>query len=93
MKKDVSESKIPRIAADALLLFAVLFFPWWISCIIAALGVFIFEDFFEPFFAGILLDALYGTQEVNVHGFYLFFTALFFGIVIVGGIAKEKMRF
>jgi hypothetical protein len=93
MKKSFLHTKRVRIAADVILFFSVLFFPWWVSCILALLGVFFFENFFEAFFAGMLIDSLYGTQQVNIRGFYLFFSALFFGIFVFGEILKEKTRF
>ncbi len=82
-----------RIASDTAILFLVLFFPWWVACFFCFLGAAFFENFYEAFFFGLLLDALYGTEAINFHGFRLFFAtaALFF--IFFSVTVKQKVRF
>ncbi|MCX6736269.1 MAG: hypothetical protein NTZ13_04255 [Candidatus Parcubacteria bacterium] len=84
---------IGRIAGDLAIFFLVLFLPWWSVCIFCFLGAAFYSNFYEAFFFGLLLDALYGTEAINFHGFRLFFAtaALFF--IFFSTAVKQKMRF
>ncbi len=84
---------IGRIAGDLAILFSVLFLPWWAVCTFCFLGAVLYTNFYEAFFFGLLLDAMYGTEAINFHGFRLFFAtaALFF--IFFSTTVKQKVRF
>jgi len=82
-----------RIAADIAILFSALFLPWWSALFLIFLGALFFKNFYEAFFFGLLLDALYGTEAINFHGFRLFFTALGLFFIFFGKMMKKKVRF
>jgi len=82
-----------RLVADFTLLFSALFFPWWITLILMIIGVFFFKNFYEAFFIGLFLDALYGTEVINFYGFRLFFAAAGLFLIFFSSLLKKKVRF
>ncbi|TRZ52653.1 hypothetical protein D4R99_02375 [bacterium] len=82
-----------RLVADFALLFSALFFPWWITLILIIIGAFFFENFYEAFFLGLFLDALYGTEAINFYGFRLFFATIGLFLVFFSSLLKKKVRF
>ncbi|MFA5830528.1 MAG: hypothetical protein WC878_01730 [Candidatus Paceibacterota bacterium] len=82
-----------RMAADLAVLFSSLFFPWWISVALIFLGALFLRNFYEAFFFGLLLDALYGTESVNFYGFRLLFASMGLFSIFVSAIIKKKVRF
>lgn len=55
-----------RIIFDVALLCSLLLLPWWATCTLVLVGIFIFMPFFEGIFAGLLLDVLFGGPLGNV---------------------------
>ena len=82
-----------RISASVLLLFSILFMPFWVSVILAFGAMVYFAVFWEAVPLFLLSYLLYGTKEGN--GFHLIFAyfiiALIFLIVIE--IMKKKLKF
>jgi hypothetical protein len=78
---------------DAVLLFFVFFFPWWYSVVFIFIGGLIFQNFFEGLVAGVLMDALYGTEAVAFYGFRLFFSSYSLLAIIITDFLKRKIRF
>lgn len=62
-----------RIGAALTLVFALFLLPWWLCSLLAACYVLYFQDPYEVFGYGILLDGLYGVVQSN-----FFFTHIFF---------------
>ena len=83
----------PRILAFFVLLISVLFWPIWISIILAFAGMVYFNVFLEAIFSFLLSDVLYGVREAKFSGtvYLSFFAAIIFLTIIE--IIKKKLRF
>ncbi len=82
-----------RILATAILLFSVLFLPFWVSMILALVGIIYFNYYFEAVTLALLSDLLFGTPEIKFYNmvFVSFFTALI--LLFVAQFIKKKIRF
>jgi hypothetical protein len=82
-----------RILAFFILLFSVLFMPFWVSVILALAGMVYFNIFLEGPILFLLSDVLYGVREAKFSGvvFLSFIGASTFLIIIE--IIKKKTRF
>jgi len=92
MRNETLGKKLERIIADVLLFFIVLFCPWWLSAAAVFCCIIYFQNYYEAFFAGIFMDALYGTDVISFHGFHLFFAAVSLAVLFVVQGLKDKMR-
>lgn len=57
-----------RISASIILLFSILYLPFWLSAILALLGMAYFSFFFEAVILFFLIDLLYGAPEAKFSG-------------------------
>jgi len=82
-----------RILASILLLFSVLFMPFWVSVILALIGMVYFSFFWESVALFFLSDLLYGAEEARFFG--LVFVSLVSSFVVLISIEflKKKLRF
>lgn len=69
-----------RIGTLAVLLLSLFLFPWWVSVGFGILFVLFFEDPYEIFVFGIMLDGFYGVAADGFFSSHIFIvaTALFF---------------
>ena len=84
---------ILRISASILLLFSILFMPFWVSVILAFASMIYFSKFFEATILFFLSDLLYGTKETK--GFPIIFTSFIMDIIVLIIIEtmKKKVKF
>ena len=81
-----------RIVAFFVMLFSILFFPFWVSIILAILGMVYFNVFFEATALFLLSDFLYGTREgKNPPVIFISFIISAILLIIIE-IVKKKMR-
>ena len=82
-----------RILTSILLLFSVLFLPFWISAIIALAGMAYFRKYWEAVALMFLSDVLYGASVAKFFGmvFVAFFVSLVALIIIES--LKTKIKF
>ena len=81
-----------RIFIDILLGLGVFFLPPWLVFLIALVGIFYFDSFYEILCAGICLDVLYGQPLpfLSIPLLYTFFAAvLFWGSMLL----KTHLKF
>lgn len=64
----MKKSKTIRIFFDLFVFFSIFFFPWWFVSILAIVGLFLFDFYFEILLVGVLLDAIYFPSGSDVHG-------------------------
>jgi len=83
---------LARISCDTVLFASVLFAPWWLTLLLTLTFLMLFQNFFEAFIAGLIIDALYGASSLNLYGFHLFYSAIFFTMWVLATIARSKMR-
>lgn len=82
-----------RISASIILLFSILFMPFWISVILALVGIAYFPFFLEAIFLSLLSDFLYGAKEAGFFNINLVFFAITLICFIVLELLKSKLRF
>jgi len=82
-----------RILASAILLFSVLFMPFWVSVILAFSAMVYFSLFWEAIPLLLLSDLLYGIKETK--SFPIIFTSFVLSIVvlIIVEIMKKKVKY
>jgi hypothetical protein len=81
-----------RILAFFVLLWSVLFMPWWLFLILALSGMVYFPFFLEAVFLSLLSDLLYGTPEIKLfHSVYVSFILILVCFVFLE-ILKKKLR-
>ena len=82
-----------RILGSVILLFSVLYWPFWVSVILALGGMIYFSVFWEAVVLFFLSDALYGTSEEKFFG--MVFVSFFISLAVLLAIEtlKKKLRF
>jgi len=83
---------ILRLITSAVLLFSVLFMPFWVSVILALVGIIYFKFFIEAVGLLLLSDLLYGAREEKM-GYMIgvsFIVSLLFFVILE--ILKSRLR-
>jgi hypothetical protein len=82
-----------RILASLVLLFSILFMPFWVSVILALAGMIYFPFFIEAVFLFFLSDLLYGTPESRF--FNIVFVSFIIALIsfIILELLKKRLRF
>ena len=80
-----------RILADALLVLAFFWLPWWYSVILAVALFFFFTDFVELLCLGVAIDLLYGGAGIFGKLFSPFFMSIA-GVIIYSILILVKRR-
>lgn len=82
-----------RILASILLLFSILFMPFWLSAILGLAGMIYFAVFWEATVLFFLSDLLYGVKEASFSNLiFISFIASAVVLVIIE-IVKKKLKF
>ena len=81
-----------RILASFVLLFSILFLPFWVSLILVFGGIVYFSIYLEAIFLLLLLDFLYGVKET--HFLNITFISFIVGtlLLVTLEILKKKLR-
>lgn len=82
-----------RILASFVLLFSILFFPIWVSAILALALMIYFSFFIEAVFLFLISDLLYGTPKPVF--FDIVFISFLIAIIvfIIIELSKKKLRY
>lgn len=84
-----------RIIIDVILFASVLFFPWFVPCIIAVIACW-FYDYYEIIFLGFLIDVFYDSRYYFHIGEYYIpysFTLIAFFTLFALRKLKKRVRF
>ena len=81
-----------RIFAFFILLFSVLFLPFWVSVIIGLAGMIYFSFFWESIFLFFISDLLYGIKEARFLNIFFISLIISFLTLIIIELLKKKMR-
>jgi len=81
-----------RIFINIILLLSIFYLPWWTTALLVLSGIFVFKNFYEGIFAGLLLDALYGTKTAEFMGVWFVFTTSFFVLYVLSTRLKKNIR-
>lgn len=82
-----------RIAFSVLLLLSILFMPFWVSVVLALLGMLYFSLFWEAVLLLFLSDLLYGIKETKLFNIYFFSFILSLIILLSIEFLKKKLKF
>ncbi|MDP2789272.1 MAG: hypothetical protein Q8O46_04500 [bacterium] len=82
-----------RVFFSFLLLLAVLFMPFWLSGILALIGIAFFRTYWEAVVLLFFSDMLLGTSETKFLNFTLVSSALTLLVLILFQFLKEKLKF
>ncbi|MEX2052179.1 MAG: hypothetical protein WD991_00595 [Candidatus Paceibacterota bacterium] len=82
-----------RTTTVLILLFSVLFLPFWLSALIAFLGILYFHIFLEAVVLFFLSDLLYGVGEPKLFGIYIASTLTSLLILAIIEILKRRLKF
>ena len=84
---------IVRIIAVMVLLFSVLTLPWWVSIILALLGMIYFSFFVEAVILFFISDLLYGVPQMRFLNVVFISSILSLICFIILELLKKKLRF
>lgn len=84
---------ILRVLAFFVLMFSILFLPFWISVVLALAGMVYFNVFWEAIVLFLLSDLLYGVKEAkNLPAIFISFIVTTVVLIMVE-IVKKKLKF
>ena len=84
---------ILRILAVFLLLFSILFMPFWVSAVLALAGMFYFSIFWEAVVLFLLSDLLFGVKETKFFGIVFVSFILAAVTLLIIEAVKKKLKF
>ena len=82
-----------RIAFSILLLFSIAFMPFWLSFILAFVGIAYFNFFIESIIIFFLMDLLYGIKEIKFYNNVFLSLLIIIFIFIIIEFMKKKLKF
>lgn len=73
---------IKRIIFDILLFLSIFMLPWWVTLILAFVGIFIFNNFYEFIVSFVIMYSIYMIPGVKITPFWfsLIISTLYLGI-------------
>lgn len=81
-----------RIIMNIALALSILFFPWWVTGLLAVLMIFMFQAF-EIILWGFIADTLYGAPVAAYYNTEFLFTLLFVALLILIVPIKRRLIF
>lgn len=81
-----------RIILSVIILFCILFLPFWVSVVFGLFGVIYFSYFFEVVFLFLLSDLLYGVGEVRYLQVTFVSFAIALGVLLLAEFLKKKFK-
>jgi len=82
-----------RFLASIILLFLILFMPFWLSVILALGAIIYFSFFWEAVFLFFLSDLLYGTKEAKTLNAIFISLIISVLILLMLELLKRKLKF
>lgn len=82
-----------RISAVIILLYSILFLPFWVSAILTLAGIIYFKFFIEALFLFLLSDLLYGVPEARFLNITFVSVLMISILFIVIEYLKKKLKF
>jgi hypothetical protein len=82
-----------RIVSFFVMLFSILFFPFWVSIVLAILGMIYFAFLWETIALFLLSDLLYGTREGKNPPLIFISFIISAVLLIIIEIVKKKLKF
>jgi hypothetical protein len=66
-------SVMKRIIFDVVLFLSIFILPWWVTAVLAFVGIFIFGQFYEFIISGAIMYTVYSSQDGRAISSYLWF--------------------
>lgn len=84
---------VVRVIFSLLLIFSVLFMPYWVAAALAFLGIIYFSMYWEAVLIMLFSDLLFGTPIYKLGGMtFVSFLGAFF-VLIVTEVIKRRLKF
>ena len=80
-----------RIIYNLIAFVCIFFFPWWVVLVLAIVGIFLFNNYYEAVIFGALLDATYSNATYLTLWSSIFHTLIFAGVFAVLHTVKRRM--
>ncbi len=81
-----------RVFLDIVLFIGAFIAPPWLALLVALFGLFLFENFYEIFAVGLIVDGLYGTKTLVL--FIPLLYTVFSGLLFVAtAFLRKHLRF
>jgi hypothetical protein len=81
---------ITRVLFGIFLIISAFIFPWWISIILACIGMFKFKNLYEVIVVGIIIDSMYGLN-LSIFGFEFVFSLILIISFYLISILKDRV--
>lgn len=85
----MSNTTLKRVITDIIVLLCIFWAPWWITILIIVLGIFIFKNYVEFIFAGLIIYSLYGVGNTGILGSTLYLPLILVGIYLTFSFIKK----
>ena len=82
-----------RIATDIFLVLMMFMAPWWITMLLAVVGLFVFRNFFEIIIIGIMLDSLYNASVARYYNVQFLMTYMAIVLFVATSFIKPRLRY
>lgn len=82
-----------RISAFLVLLFSILFLPFWLSLVLAFGGMMYFKVFLEAPALFLLSDLLFGAPESRFSNFIFLSLSISVALILFAEFLKKKLKF
>lgn len=82
-----------RIVLDICILLSIFLLPWWITLFLSAVGMFLYENFYEFIIAFLFVYAVYGFGSTGVLGSKVYLPLILFVIFIAFSFVKKQFIF
>jgi len=83
---------IQRIVASLILLFSILYMPFYLSIILALIGIIYFSFYWESVFLFFISDLIFGIKEEKLLNIYFISFLISFIVLISIELLKRKIR-
>jgi len=80
-----------RVIFDIILFVSLLILPWWVSVLLAITGIFIFNNFYEFIFSGVVVYSLFSLPSDRLIASPIFFSLSVVFLYIVVQIIKNNI--
>lgn len=59
-----------RLILNIFVVYSIIFAPWWLSLCAVSAGVYLYIDYYESIFFGLLYDLIFADNQVFVFGIH-----------------------
>lgn len=80
---------LKRIITGIFIFLCIFWAPWWVTILIASAGVFVFNNYIEFIFTGLIMYSIYGVGSMGILGSTLYLPVILVGIYLIFSFIKK----